>query len=124
MFRIALQALAIAAIVAFVSYYFFGEQLRDLLVHEARNRQVRNVCRAIEVNHVTLDEVCHIPLPDIPKLKNHYATVKEKDGKWYQDHGWSYYPQVSCEDGRVKLDFMGKEFFCDGGDVTEANDKN
>ena len=120
MFRVAALTLSIVAVVAFISYYFFGNQLRSLLVDEAWDRQVRNVCRALEKKHVTLDEVCHIPLPDIPKLKNHYAAIREKDGNWYQSHGWNYYPQVNCEDGRVRLNFMGKEYFCEdnkpGGD--------
>lgn len=117
MFRIAIQTLSIAVLVAFVSYLFFADHLQNLLITEACNRQVRNVCRAVEKKFVTLEEVCHVPLPEISKLKSHYNAISVKDQRWYQDHGWNYYPQVRCDGDRVQLFFMDKKFICKGMEV-------
>lgn len=124
MFRIVLQTLAIATLVAGVSYFFFGARLQRLLVSEATDRQVKNICRALTAKVIAFDSLCKIPLPEIPELKQYYEKLKTKDGRWYQEHGWNYYPEVHCDGNNIKLVFMGEEFFCDGAKAVRVKEIN
>ena len=119
MMRIILQTIFIALFVALIAYNFFGDRLRGFLINDALDRQVQYVCKMVDSQRISSEVYCKIPLPEVPELRNHYSSVKEKDEEWYRARGWSYFPVLTCEGEKVRLSFMGRKFQCRGGVAVE-----
>ena len=59
-----------------------------------------------------------MPIIKIESMKDRYNWLLEKDGEWYESHGWSYFPEVDCEDpSRPVFGLMDYRLACQGSGV-------
>ena len=77
------------------------EKVASVKTENTANRQIGSVCLALARDSITVEELCSIPIPQIPYFYEGYVRIKELDEEWFLSKGWLYYPQVSCVDNNV-----------------------
>jgi len=111
----ALCVIFIVALVVGVLGYVYTDELAVFSRNNAARRGVTFVCHHLYQGTVTKEELCSVPVTEIPNFENRYKSILKKDGEWYQSHGLSYYPVITCDDSGMLLSFMEKKFRCDEG---------
>lgn len=116
MLKNAVRALLIAAFFYMIAFYFFSDELEDLVGSDAVERQIDVICRQWADGVVTKDELCGLPITEIPGLAKRYQAIRKADADWYARRGSAYYPAVYCVEQQVLFRLLGQAYRCrDGG---------
>ena len=95
-------------------FLFFPEEAKNTLVSSLAKRRTTQICFALAEGKVKKQELCSKPLPEISYFEGSYQRILEKDGEWFTERNWNYYPIISCGQEKVLMNFMNQGFVCEG----------
>lgn len=94
--------------------FYYQPEISEIRLSETAARRAIHVCFHLDAGRLSKEELCHVPVPQIPALYDRYQRLKAQDEAWFQERGWLYYPVVRCVGDDLRIHFMDRRFVCDG----------
>lgn len=121
--RLLIVSAALLALALFLSDgHALRERSKHFVVESALRRRIQYLCFRMAQGEVRPSDLCRTPLEEIPQLQAHFDRIREQDTEWYEAHGWSYLPQVECDEGRIVFILGERRLKCNG-DQAEFDQK-